>query len=91
MTDTSAGPTLGRIVHYTLGPADVNAINGSPATGLARGNSVRAGQVLPAVVVAAFGGSTVNLKVLLDGYENYWATSRVEGVGEYKWAWPPRV
>lgn len=57
------------------------------------GNRPFAGQVLPAVIVRVFDPSTttVNLQVLLDGNDTYWATSRTEGEGEFHWAWPPRV
>lgn len=39
------------------------------------GNDVRAGDICPAMVVASFGGDMVNLKVMLDGSDEYWATS----------------
>lgn len=85
-------PTIGRIVHYTLSESDANAIR-SARIGLTSGtyNNVAAGQVYPAIVVRTFGGSAANLKVLLDGPDTFWATSRSEGDGECRWAWPPRV
>lgn len=57
------------------------------------GNHAAAGQTFPAVVVASFGGTSVNLQVTLDGNDTYWATSRGEGeASEHgKWIWPPRV
>jgi hypothetical protein len=56
------------------------------------GNEVSEGSVYPAVVVAVFGnGEHVNLKVLLDGNDDYWATSRPEGDTPGTWAWPPRA
>jgi hypothetical protein len=88
-------PTLGRIVHYRLSTADVEQINDrNPSHRGTRQirNHVEAGQVLPAVVVATFGSvSTANLKVLLDGEECYWATSRTKGDGDGLWFWPPRA
>lgn len=39
------------------------------------GNDVRAGDICPAMVVAVAGGDVVNLKVMLDGADEYWATS----------------
>lgn len=40
------------------------------------GNPVREGDICPAMVVAAGGGEPpVNLKVVLDGSDTYWATS----------------
>lgn len=56
------------------------------------GNTAYAGDQLPAVVVAVHGeGSSVNLHVLLDGVDTYWATSVSEGEGPRTWSWPPRV
>lgn len=52
------------------------------------GNQVSEGDEYPAVVVRAFGGSTVNLHVLLDGNDTYWATSRQEGGEPGEWSWP---
>lgn len=83
-------PTLGRIVQYVLNEGDVAAINQMHPDKSKR-NPVRAGQTLPAIVVATFGGTTVNLRVLLDGYGEYWATSRQEGDGPFYWHWPARV
>jgi hypothetical protein len=54
------------------------------------GNRAEAGQVYPAIVVRCFNPS-VNLQVILDGTDTYWATSRVEGDDEGYWAWPPRI
>lgn len=84
MSDPQA-PTLGHRVHYTLTEADANAINDLGRQG-AR-NRARAGQVLPAVVVATFDPSatTANLQVLLDGDGSYWATSRTEGNDPGHW------
>jgi hypothetical protein len=97
-------PSIGRIVHYKLASFDAEAINRrradftaaqSASAGLGYvghvGNHVQAGEVYPAVVVRTFGGPAANLKVLLDGNDDYWATSRVEGDGECQWSWPPRV
>jgi hypothetical protein len=58
------------------------------------GNQVMAGQELPAVVVAVFNNESgiCNLKVLLDGNDDYWATSR-SGSDEptpFHWHWPER-
>jgi hypothetical protein len=55
------------------------------------GNSAAAGEVYPAIVVRTFGGDYVNLQVLLDGSDSYWATSRREGEGPNTWSWPPKV
>lgn len=55
------------------------------------GNNASAGAVCAAMVVQTFDGHAANLKVLLDGTDDYWATSRTEGDGEGFWVWPPRV
>lgn len=55
------------------------------------GNQVQEGQVYPAVVVRDWdeASGTVNLQVLLDGNDTYWATSRLPGYGPGTWCWPP--
>ena len=89
-------PTPGRIVHYTLSKGDAEYIGSRRSFGLHGGayaNYVAEGQVYPAVVVRVFDEATTtcNLKVLLDGYDEYWATSRQEGDRPGSWAWPPIV
>jgi hypothetical protein len=54
------------------------------------GNEAREGAIYPAMVVETWGDkpdSLVNLKVELDGSDNFWATSRKvgEGPGTYHW------
>ena len=39
------------------------------------GNPVLAGAICPAMVVAVWEGTSINLKVMLDGSDTYWATS----------------
>lgn len=84
-------PALGGTVYYALTEADADAINDLARPG-AR-NRVRAGQVLPAMVVAVFDPSTTtaNLQVMLDGDGSYWATSRSEGPDAGQWRWPELV
>lgn len=99
---------LGRIVHYALGTVDAEQITkrrrdattsdfAAQNTGamIHAGNPVAPGQVFPAVVVAAFGEATANLKVLLDGNDELWATSRVRSprteagpIMPGTWDWP---
>lgn len=94
--------SLGRIVHYTLNEGDVTLINHKRSKTGASGNSVRAGDVFPAIVARIFDGSPhgcVNLQVLLDGEDSHWATSRYQvedGTTELaawqgRWSWPPRA
>lgn len=96
--------TPGQIVHYYLSAADAEAINrrradaqregaGSSGKIVHVGNEAREGALYPAVVVATWGGASVNLQVWLDGNDTYWATSRGEGEAHTpgKWSWPARV
>jgi hypothetical protein len=84
-------PSIGRIVHYQLSQDDAIVVtNRRLQTGVV-GNHVAAGQTYPAMVVRTFGGTTVNLRVVLDGDDLLWATSRVEGTEAGTWCWPPRV
>lgn len=54
------------------------------------GNGAQAGQVYPALVVRDWEepSGTVNLQVMLDGNDVYWATSRTPGEGPGAWRWP---
>lgn len=62
------------------------------------GNPVREGDVYPAIIVSVWDAKagTVNLRVLLDGTDEFWATSRCESLGVEPhplpghWGWPPR-
>jgi hypothetical protein len=100
--------TPGRIVMYTLSDHDAEQINrrrsdaareraGQAQSGYVVhvGNEARAGDMLPAFVVRTFGGPSVNLQVLLDGNDTYWATSRGETDADAreqgKWFWPTRA
>lgn len=58
------------------------------------GNAAEEGSRYPAVVVACWGNTpqaAVNLKVLLDGTDDFWATSVCVGEGPRTFAWPVRV
>jgi len=85
-------PTIGRIVHYTLSEDDADAIGRQRAStvGSYSYNRAMAGEAYPAVIVRCFGGPAVNLQVLLDGVDSFWATSRTEGEGPGSWAWPAK-
>lgn len=83
-------PSTGRIVHYKLNEADVDRIE-TLRLGTSRGNTPRADQVVPLIVVVAHDGGTVNGQAFLDGNHTLWVTSAAEGDGRGKWAWPPRV
>lgn len=90
-------PTIGCIVHYTLGAEDVAAavakLRRSPAGHVIGANEPRAGDACAAVIVRVWGTGTpsesCNLQVLLDSDTQLWVTSRYEGEGLGTWAWPP--
>jgi hypothetical protein len=84
-------PTIGRVVHYTLGEGDAKVINERRDADPNSGNRVLAREDYPAVVVRVWSETCVNLQVLLDGGDTLWATSRTEGDGPTYWHWPPRV
>lgn len=93
-------PTIGRVVHYRLSDQDEQRIIDRQNRPLPDGrsplaNSVRAGDVFPAVIVRVWDATTeaplCNLHVLLDGELTHWATSRPEGTDPGTWSWPPRV
>lgn len=95
-------PTVGRIVAYRLSQTDVADVNrrrrrsaAAPANEWGfvapRGNPVHTGDVVAAVVTAVFGPATVNLRVLLDGTDDLWLTSRALGDSPGGWTWPERV
>lgn len=60
------------------------------ATGLQAhiGNDVAAGEQFPAVVIRVWQDATVNLQVLLECSDTYWATSRHGGGSHGEWEWP---
>ncbi|MEV7684454.1 hypothetical protein [Streptomyces bungoensis] len=96
-------PTPGRTVLYRVTESDASDINrrrkdihesrsADSRTGFVGhvGNHVTAGDTFPAVIVRVWNETTVtcNLRVLLDGTDVYWATSRAEGTEPGTWAWP---
>jgi hypothetical protein len=58
------------------------------------GNRASAGDTCAATIVRTWGDredSAVNLKVHLDGNDDYWATSATQGDGHGHWRWPERA
>lgn len=80
-------PTLGQVVHYRLSDQDATAINALPA----QHNPTTANQTVAAIVVQVWNASTCNLRLLLDGDSDYWATSRVVGNQPGQWNWPQHI
>ncbi|WP_432198725.1 hypothetical protein [Streptomyces sp. bgisy027] len=84
-------PTPGRIVKYRLTEDDARHITQQRAHDSVHGSFVNADQVHPAVVVRNLPGNphgVCNLKVLLNGPDSHWATSRHEGDEPGTWASP---
>jgi hypothetical protein len=83
----------GQHVVYTLSEGDAAAVESRRKNEEPRRthNSAAAGQRCPAFIVRDWGGC-VNLRVLLDGHDDYWATSRSEGTDPGQWqaanSWP---
>lgn len=81
-------PTIGRIVLYHTTEEERKAMENSFKD---RGYSQNVAKVLPAIVVAVWGSTSINLKVFVDGYGELWKTS-VNLVNsdnpEGNWEWP---
>lgn len=73
-------PTLGRIVLYKPTAAQIVKMANAP--------NCNTSELLPAIVVAVWSPTTVNLKVHLDGEGDLWATSAQQGTLEGQWMWP---
>jgi hypothetical protein len=93
----------GRVVHYRLSKADVEAINRRREDAIAAaasrqasgyqvhvGNKVIEGDVVPAIIIRVWPDG-VNAQAFLDGNDTLWLTSRAEGEGPGTWSWPPKV
>jgi len=93
---TAQQPSIGRIVHYRLSEQDIRQV---PNSVFARGNRPSTGDIYPAVIVRVndTASQSVNLRVLLDGPDGLWLTSREAGPDgatgslDGRWFWPPRV
>ena len=73
-------PTLGRIVIYHTTKQDREEMRLHPECNIQ--------EHLPAIIVAVWSDTCVNLKVIYDGNINVWKTSVTLGDGEYNWSWP---
>jgi hypothetical protein len=86
-------PQLGARVFYRLDAANVRAIHRQRLASHVRGAAVRAGDVLPALVVRVSGDTAnapCNLQVFLDGPDIWWAEQVTCGDSDGTWAWPAR-
>ena len=71
-------PTIGRIVRYRTTEEDRESM---------RKNHQNVQEELPAIIVAVWSDTCVNLKVLLDGEGDMWVTSSSQGNDEMNWNW----
>ncbi|MGP4010520.1 hypothetical protein [Streptomyces sp. 4N124] len=87
-------PTPGRIVLYRLSEDAARHITHHRVHNGLNGDFVREGDRYPVVVVRTFPDNPAdacNLKVLLDGEDTHWATSRHKGNEAGTWACPERA
>jgi hypothetical protein len=78
--------TIGRIVIYTPTDEQKEKMESSFSN---TGKSCNVQSKLPAVIVAAWNDTCVNLKVLLDGDpSDLWITSAHQGDEPGQWNWP---
>lgn len=76
-------PTIGRIVIYNTTEEDRKEMMLNP--------SCNEQTKLPAMIVAVWSDTCVNLKVFCDGDKDMWVTSAVQGKDEREWNWPDKV
>lgn len=69
-------PTIGRIVHFNMSDDARSRVNGNKQ------------DKLPAVIVAVWGPTCVNLKVITDGVNDLWITYANQGDQPGQWNWP---
>ena len=74
-------PTVGRVVIYKTTEEDRKWM---------RQSCCNIKEELPAIIVAVWSETCVNLQVLLDGDGTMWRTSVTEGLEEYNWHWPKK-
>lgn len=80
-------PSIGRIVIYKTTEAQRNEFKYN----LTSGTYSNIQTELPAIIVAAWGPTTVNLQVFVDGHiKTMWVTSAIQGDTEGQWNWPKR-
>lgn len=76
-------PTIGRVVIYTPTEDERKAWRESSG-----GNKINEAEKLPAIVVAVWSETCINVKVDLDGPGQLWKTSINRGDGPGEWNWP---
>lgn len=77
-------PTIGRIVVYNTTEEQRKVMAENNRQGVANVQSQ-----LPAIIVAVWSDTCVNLKVIQDGYQlDNWIKSANQGDNEGNWDWP---
>ena len=78
-------PTIGRIVIYNTTENEREAMRLENTSG---GCNVQ--NKLPAIIVAVWNDTCVNLKVIADGQSlsDFWKTSATQGDQDGQWNWP---
>ncbi len=66
---------LGSILLYILTEYDCDGIKAARAAHSTDGNKVAPGDIVPAVVLRVWGPQCANVRLLLDGPDDYWKTS----------------
>ncbi|MFE6868322.1 hypothetical protein ACFVFS_17370 [Kitasatospora sp. NPDC057692] len=85
-------PTIGQIVQYRITEDDTNTLNRRRVLLSHMGNHAYPGDTYPALVVRVEGEApdqTCNLRVLMDGTDTHWVTSRPQGTEPGTWSWLP--
>jgi len=77
-------PTIGRIVHYNTDDSDKAKMNAARQINGGCNNA----SILPAVVVAVWSESCINIRVIADGNLDLWKTSVNQGDQPGQWSWP---
>jgi len=77
-------PTIGRVVIYNTTDADKAKME---AASKINGGCNKQDK-LPAIIVAVWGETCVNLKVITDGNLELWVTSALQGDAPMNWNWP---
>jgi len=69
------GLVAGRVVYFVFDETSAHSVAEERAAFGDKGNQVKAGDIYPAMVVRTWGNDNINLKVMLDGPDTFWATS----------------
>jgi len=87
--DPMEGLKAGRIVYYVFDDEDIKEIAAFCAKTGSTCSPLKPGDIAPAMVVKVWQGTTINLKVMLDGTDTCWATSVVfdEKKSPRSWHW----